>query len=222
MTSKHSTWACAAPLEQTLAPVGTDAGWLSPAERERCERFSGAQRRRQFVGGRWLARLLLAHVRGVADPASLVLGLDPDGRSKAPPPWRLSISHSGDWIGVAVADASLVGMDLQVDAPGRDWQALAAFAGLQPCLDSAYFYRHWTLAEAWLKAHPDITSLTSLRGLRWQPDAAGPAWHGQVGALHWTVVGASAPQWVGSLLPQSLQPAPGDGWAPLDGTVSGA
>lgn len=215
-------WACAAPLEQALERVGADVGWLSPAERERCASFSGAQRRRQFIGGRWLARLLLAHVCGAADPAGLALAMEADGRSKAPSPWRLSISHSGSWIGVAVADTALVGLDLQVEAPSRDWRALAAFAGLQPCPDAAYFYRHWTLAEAWLKAHPDITSLTSLRGVRWQPDAAGPAWHGQVGDLHWAFVGASAPQWVSGLLPQSLQPAPGEGWAPLDGTVSAA
>ncbi len=204
-------WACAAPLQQALAVVGDDIAWLGPAERERWAGFSGVQRRRQFVGGRWLARRLLAHVGA----AGLALGLDPDGRCTAPPPWCLSISHSGDWIGVAVAETGLAGLDLQVENPGRDWQALAAFAGLQPCPDAAYFYRHWTLAEAWLKSHPDIHSLSALRGLRWRPDAAGPAWHGQVGNLHWAFVGAAAPEWVAGLLPQSLQPAAGEGWSLL-------
>jgi phosphopantetheinyl transferase len=213
------TWACAAPLEQVLAPLGADLGWLGPAERERCARFAGEQRRRQFVGGRWLARRLLAHVVGT-DPARVMLAVDAEGRSLAPPPWRLSISHSGGWVGVALADAGPVGLDLQLESPGRDWRALAAFAGLQPCPDAAHFYRHWTLAEAWLKAHPGIASLAELRGLRWRQEAAGPAWHGQEGGLHWALVGASAPRWVDGLLPQGLQPAPGEGWAPLDGTLS--
>lgn len=209
-------WACAAPLQQALAAVGDDLAWLSAAERERWAGFAGAQRRRQFVAGRWLARRLLAHVGA----GELMLALDPDGRCTAPPPWRLSISHSGDWIGVAAAQGALAGLDLQVEATGRDWRALATFAGLRPCPDAAYFYRHWTLAEAWLKAHPGIASLSALRGLRWRPDAAGPAWQGQVGDLHWAFVGAAAPAWVDDLLPQSLWTAAGQGWAPLGGGVS--
>lgn len=215
------TWACAAPLAQVLAPLGGDSAWLSPGERLRHDAFAGAQRRQQFIAGRWLARLLLAHVGG-ADPARLTLAVDPEGRSQAPPPWRLSISHSGGWVGVAVADTGSVGLDLQLESTGRDWRALAAFAGLQPCPDAAHFYRHWTLAEAWLKAHPDIGSLAALRGLRWRREAAGPAWHGQQGQLHWALVGAGLPQWVDGLLPQSLQPAPGEGWAPLDDLISAA
>jgi len=211
-------WACAAPLQQALAAVGDGLGWLSPSERERWAGFAGAQRRQQFVAGRWLARRLLAHVSH-ADVAGVVLTVDAEGRCLAPSPWRVSISHSGGWIGVAVADDALVGLDLQVESPGRDWRSLAAFAGLQPCPDAAYFYRHWALAEAWLKAHPDITSLSTLRGLRWQRDDAGPAWQGQVGDLHWAFVGAAAPEWVAGLLPQSLQPPRGEGWAPLDGAV---
>lgn len=204
-----------------MAAVGDGIAWLSPAERERWAGFSGAQRRRQFVAGRWLARLLLASTGG-ADAGSLALAVDSEGRCIAPSPWRVSISHSGGWIAVAAAREALVGLDLQVESPGRDWRSLAAFAGLQPCPDAAHFYRHWTLAEAWLKAHPDITSLSTLRGLRWWREPAGPAWHGQVGDLHWAFVGAAAPEWVTGLLPQSLQPPPGEGWAPLDRVVSEA
>ncbi|HEY9110035.1 MAG TPA: hypothetical protein VIN58_25435 [Roseateles sp.] len=208
------SWACIAPLQQALAAVEDERGWLSPSERERWAGFAGTQRRQQFVAGRWLARRLLAHVSD-ADAADVVLTVGAEGRCLAPSPWRVSISHSGGWIAVAVARDALVGLDLQVESPGRNWRSLAAFAGLQPCRDAAYFYRHWTLAEAWLKAHPDITSLSMLRGLRWRRDEAGPAWHGWVGELHWAFVGTAAPEWVGDLLPESLQPAPGQGWAPI-------
>lgn len=157
--------------------------------------------------------MLLAHASGAA-PESFTLGVDAQGRCTAPTPWHVSISHSGDWIAAAVSDDAFVGVDLQVESPRRDWRALAAFAGLQPCPDARHFYRHWTLAEAWMKAHPAIESLSALRGLRWQPDASGPAWHAQVGDLHWAFVGPATPRWVG-LLPQALQPDAAEGWAPI-------
>lgn len=215
------TWACIAPQAEVLAACPDPAGWLSPAEQARWAGFTTMRRRQQFLAGRWLARKLLAHVQG-CQPADLVLSQDGSGRSLAPPPWRLSISHSGDWVAVAIADSGRLGLDVQVESGARDWSALAAFAGLQPCPDAACFYRHWTLAEAWLKAHAErIGSLSELRGLRWQADPQhGPAWQGQAGELHWAVVGCTAPRWVTALQPGSLQPAPGLRWSPLSGASS--
>lgn len=207
-------WACIAPQAEVLAACPAQAGWLSPAEHARWSSFSAERRRREFMAGRWLARLLLARVRR-GEPTDLPLTQDSEGRCLAPAPWQLSISHSGDWVGVAVSEDAAVGLDLQVESATRDWSAMAAFAGLQPCPDAAYFYRHWTLAEAWLKAHADIKSLSALRGQRWQPDAAGPAWQGQSASLHWAFVGTTAPEWVADLLPASLQPDASDRWSPL-------
>lgn len=211
-------WASIAPQAEVLAACPDPAGWFSPAEQARRAGFTALRRRQQFMAGRWLARLLLAHLQG-QEPAELVLTQDDSGRCLAPPPWQLSISHSGDWVGVAIAEGGRIGLDVQLESGARDWSALAAFAGLQPCPDAACFYRHWTLAEAWLKAHAErIGSLTELRGLRWQVDAQqGPAWQGQAGDLHWALVGSTAPRWVTELLPGSLQPAPGQRWAPLSG-----
>lgn len=211
------SWACIAPQADVLAVCPVQTVWLSPPEHARWASFRAERRRREFLAGRWLARLLLARLRG-GEPASLVLTQDANGRCGAPEPWQLSISHSGDWVGVAMADdGAPVGFDLQLESPTRDWSALAAFAGLQPCPDAAYFYRHWTLAEAWLKAHPEISSLTELRGQRWRSDAAGAAWQGQAGDLHWAFVGAAAPEWVGDLLPHGLRPQAGQRWSPLSG-----
>ncbi len=209
------SWACIAPLSEVLSACPEPAGWFSPAELARWEGFKADRRRLQFVGGRWLARLLLAQVQGGRPNDHHVTQLE-DGRCQAAPPWQLSISHSADWLGVAIAEGGPLGLDVQLESSTRDWSALAAFAGLQPCPDAACFYRHWTLAEAWLKAH-GIGSLTELRGLRWQADATGPAWQGQVGALHWALVGSAAPRWITGLLPRSLQPAQARRWSPLNG-----
>lgn len=207
-------WACVAPLEQVLAACDGEPNWLGVAERERWAGFATAARRRQFLAGRWLARLTLAHVGG-GEPGRWPLTLDGQGRCLAPGPWTLSLSHSGGWVGVAVGEGLPVGFDIQAESRRRDWQALAAFAGLQPCPDAACFYRHWTLAEAWLKAHADIASLTELREMRWQADSAGPAWQGQAADLHWACVGSEPPQWLTDAVPGALVVSPGQGWAPL-------
>ncbi|MFH7044953.1 4'-phosphopantetheinyl transferase superfamily protein [Paucibacter sp. JuS9] len=207
-------WACIAPQTSVLAACPAPAGWFSPDEQARCARFTAERRQREFAAGRWLARLLLARA-GAGEPAILRLTQDGAGRCLAPEPWRLSISHSGAWVGVVVSDDVPVGLDLQVESPTRDWSAMATFAGLLPCPDAAYFYRHWTLAEAWLKSHADIGSLSALRGLRWQADPAGPALQGRLDQLHWAFVGASTPVWVSELLPGALQPDAGQRWSPL-------
>ncbi|MDI4635496.1 hypothetical protein J7U46_20700 [Pelomonas sp. V22] len=209
------SWACITPLAEVLSACPEPATWFSPAEQARWTSFAADRRRQQFMAGRWLARLLLARVRG-GQPGDHPLTQLEDGRCLAPPPWQLSISHSDGWVGVAIADGGRLGLDLQLESSTRDWSALAAFAGLQPCPDAACFYRHWTLAEAWLKAHAErIASLTELRGLRWQAAATGPAWQGRVAELHWALVGSAAPCWVTDLLPGSLQPQAAECWSPL-------
>lgn len=207
------TWACIAPLEHVLAECDEQPAWLSAPERLRWTAFSTPARRRQFVAGRWLARRLWSRVAG-GDAEGVLLGVDPEGRSSVPAPWGLSISHSGPWVGAALGHDGAVGFDLQVESPGRDWQALADFAGLHPCPDAHTFYRHWTLAEAWLKAHAELSSLTELRGLRWQARGDGPAWHGVMAGLHWACVGPSEPRWLTDLVPGSLAAMPGQAWQP--------
>jgi len=207
-------WACIAPQAEVLAACPEPAAWFTPEEQARWATFTGERRRQQFLAGRWLARLLLAQLRG-GTPAGQRLTQDSEGRCLAPAPWMLSISHSGEWVGAAVGQGAPVGLDLQLESSRRDWSALAAFAGLQDCPDAATFYRHWTLAEAWLKAHADISSLSALRGLRWHSDARGPAWQGRIGDLHWAFVGTTAPLWLSDLLPQGLQPTDARCWSPL-------
>lgn len=207
------SWACVAPLAQVLAQAGNEAAWLGEAEQQRRASFGTPARQQQFVAGRWLVRRLLSRATG-AEAVDMRLGVDAAGRCAPRPPWQASVSHSGTWVGALLAQAP-VGLDIQQASPRRDWRALADFAGLQPCPDADHFYRHWTLAEAWLKAQPEPVSLGSLRGLRWQADAAGPGWQGREGELHWAVVAAAAPQWLDDLVPGALQPATGQGWAPL-------
>ena len=175
--------------------------------------FTAAARRRQFLAGRWLLRCLLAAgVRQAAE--SLRLAMSEAGRSLSWQGWSLALSHGGDWL-AAVVDEAPVGIDLQHQLPRHDWRAMAAFAGLEPPESAADFYRHWTLAEAWLKADPACSSLAQLSGLRWRRSITGPGWQGQVGDLHWAVVAEQAPQWRTDLFSGCLVPAEVHGWAPV-------
>jgi hypothetical protein len=206
-------WACIAPLALLEAELRAPEAWCSPSEWARHQAFSLPARRQRFLAGRWFLRRLLAVELG-AVPAELVLELSPSGRSLPLQGWHFSLSHSGEWLGAAIA-RSPIGLDLQLALPRHDWRAMAELAGLSDLSSAADFYRHWTLAEALLKSDEQIATLESLRGLRWRPSEAGPGWQGQIDDLHWAVVSEQPPRWTSALWPGALAPACGTGWAPL-------
>lgn len=78
--------------------------------------------------------------------------------SAAPLP-AISLSHSGGWLGCAVAFEGNIGLDLERPKAGRDYPTLAAAAyGPRETAavkqgGEAAFYRLWSLREAWAKAH---------------------------------------------------------------------
>jgi 4'-phosphopantetheinyl transferase len=140
------------------------ASWLGASERHRCERFVRAQRRRQFIVGRALLRLMLARLLGLA-PADVALDERPGNApvlvGASSPAVGFSISHSGPWVACAASLESAVGLDIERIDAGRDILALAeqAFdpataAAVRACTGEARvqaFYRHWCLYEAGIK-----------------------------------------------------------------------
>lgn len=170
--------------------------WLHPSERLRLHTFSSAARRRVFLAARWQARELLGRRLGL-DARAIGLALDERRRSHSvhPKGWALSLSHSQDWLAVAIAPAGQgLGIDLEVERVGRDWAALAAHFELPAGGCARDFYRHWTLGEAWLKASAAELGLLAVQRLRWRRAAQGPAWCFQAGDLHLAVVADAAPQ----------------------------
>ncbi|WP_235914265.1 4'-phosphopantetheinyl transferase family protein [Rugamonas rivuli] len=143
--------------------------WLSASEMARYRRFVRAQRQRQFVAGRVLARMALGSLLGVA-PRDIVLE-DRPGQApllKSPAPRGglpgFSIAHSGRWVACAVSGQTALGLDIEMRDPQRDLAALAAqafdedemaqWARLQE-LDEARrvagFYGLWSAKEARFK-----------------------------------------------------------------------
>jgi 4'-phosphopantetheinyl transferase len=157
--------------------------WLSPQEGERLAGIVALKRREQFLAGRWQMRQLLAQAVG-GTPRDWALTAPPD----APPAvegqrqWHLSISHSGEWIGCAVAHAPL-GLDLEAPRRQRDIAGLLAlcctpgeqrmFEGLGEHEREPLFYELWTVKESWLKRRGEWISPRRLAQLEAQPQQGG-------------------------------------------------
>jgi 4'-phosphopantetheinyl transferase len=115
------------------------AGWavqrdalLTPAELGERRRLRRDADRDRFTTGRVLTRLVLAEVLGV-DPRSVPVRRtcpdcgEPHGKPRVPGSgWELSLAHSGDLVGLAVAPGVPVGLDVErvVPVPAGDLDAV--------------------------------------------------------------------------------------------------
>lgn len=135
--------------------------WLSDDEAGRLQAMTSPVRRRSFLAGHWQARELAAEWLQL-ETRRIALHRHEDGRPRllvdgAPSPLSLSLSHSGDWLAIALATVP-VGIDVELPRRQRDLHALARFtfspeevARLDELEDAAYsgaFHRLWTLKEA--------------------------------------------------------------------------
>jgi 4'-phosphopantetheinyl transferase len=138
---------------------------LSSDELERARRFRVAGAQRQYVVGRSALRRILA--RFVGKPTTeLHFEYTTTGKPllafPAASELQFNLSHSGDWILIAVAQNRRVGMDLELiqDRPelrqiARSFWAESEWAALERVSAQQWlqaFYRVWTRKEAVLKA----------------------------------------------------------------------
>ena len=148
-----------ARLDAFAGDLGED--WLGDDEVERLRAMTAPGRRRSFLAGHWQARRVAGEWLQV-DAARIGLERHPDGRPLVlvdgeASPLSLSLSHSGDWLALALADVP-VGIDIELPRRTRDYAALARFAfspdevarlqGLDDAVRGAEFHRLWTLKEA--------------------------------------------------------------------------
>lgn len=149
---------------------------LGPNELERLARISAPLRRRQYLGGHWLARRMASEHRGGLPDA-----WEWQTDSRGQPTLRrgdrflcVSISHSSDWLACAVADVA-VGIDVELNSRQRDWQRLAQYsfppqldAGIQllsPEMQAEHFLSRWCLHEARGKRCGDGVLVSVLRSV---------------------------------------------------------
>ena len=112
------------------AATAEGLGWLTEVEAGRLQAMRAQARRDSFLAGHWQARKLVARWLGVRS-ARISLASFADGRPSVcldddPVPLSLSLSHSGDWLAVALGEVA-VGVDVELPRRLRDIDALAGF-----------------------------------------------------------------------------------------------
>lgn len=147
----------------------TPAAWFSPSERIRFSQFTSARAKRQFLQSRLLIRQALSY--NFSLPINhWDIESHPDSAPKinnAAYPLNISLSHSHDWIAVALGSDRL-GVDIEKIKPRHLTEAAPIFmtgAELDRFLSSPSeieFYRAWCLKEACYKAFPDRQKQRSL------------------------------------------------------------
>ncbi|MFJ1593066.1 4'-phosphopantetheinyl transferase family protein [Kitasatospora albolonga] len=152
---------------------GRDDPWLrtllDDRERARADRLRHPAARSLYVGAHALARTVIAAQLGIpARGLKLTVeckhcGDGTHGKPRPPAPLRLSLSHSGARVIVALAHSTDIGVDVEEVAPHAPEtveKALApperaSLATLPAAERTAGFIRYWTRKEALLKATGD-------------------------------------------------------------------
>lgn len=142
---------------------------LAPQEKQRLGQFHAGGPRREFILSRALLRSTLATRLHVA-PDALRFERDGDGKPQLIEPfaqWHFNLSHSREWVALALSDAGPVGVDIEdhrrannLAAIARRFFSAAENAALGTLEESdpgdprwlARFFAIWTLKEAHAKA----------------------------------------------------------------------
>lgn len=133
---------------------------LSPDERRRADRFRHERHRRRFIVAHGRLRQFLGTITE-RPPPSIQFRQGAHGKPFMDGGPSFNLSHSGDRFLIGVSSAGRVGVDLEVERPVREMEALArkkfALEEVEvflaaPATDRVRtFFRIWTLKEAYLK-----------------------------------------------------------------------
>ena len=144
----------------TAAHYAEAAQIMNPSESERAQKF--VRGKESYIASRWLLRKVLARYTRVTPEAIEFLRSEKGKPYLAQREIHFSLSHSGHWALLAVSKIELIGVDIEAVSSTRDLMGIAEsyyhpheFAHLQTLaanMQNDYFYRLWTLKEAFFKA----------------------------------------------------------------------
>ena len=139
--------------------------WLGEDEIRYFRACKSASRKRQFALGRLLLRAALSHLARERSPGEWRIVAGAHGRPElaaGEPFVGLNLAHSGDRIVLATGPLPALGIDLEdgrrprkVEKLARRWfnpEEIAELESLPPADRLPWFYRCWTIKEAWSKA----------------------------------------------------------------------
>lgn len=151
-------------IDLRLAPTPEGLSSLDAQERARAARFVFEDDRRRYQAAHVAMRALLAQAAGPGDPSLLRFVHNAFGKPALAdaPGCHFSLSHSGDAALLAIDDSAPVGVDVEIDRPMDDIDAMAQAHFTDAERDAlrrtpaparvGAFLRTWTRKEACLKA----------------------------------------------------------------------
>lgn len=134
---------------------------FSAAERQRLNKFRSEKAREQFIHSRGLLRRILSRYLNCAPEYISILQQDQDKPYIEGNPLQFSVSHSGDWLLIAVSQSIAIGVDIEIindqrklDEIAKQQFSQAECLRLQQSVQgfSEAFFRIWTGKEALIKA----------------------------------------------------------------------
>ncbi|WP_111640988.1 4'-phosphopantetheinyl transferase family protein [Marinimicrobium alkaliphilum] len=140
--------------------------WLSDEEQQHLEDASNSPAvRRERLISRASVRWCLSQYSDSIKPAQWEFERDQKGKPKlvnTQLPLSFSVSHSGDWLAIAVTGETTIGVDIENSSRAANWRAVAKrfFAESEiEALEKSpeqrrrqHFFELWTLKEAYFKA----------------------------------------------------------------------
>ncbi len=161
-----------AGLDWPPESTGKLYGFLSPDERRRADAFHFQADRMRHIVGRAISRILIGRCLG-ADPAAVRFAYGLSGKPRLAGEFdaglNFNISHSGDYVLVALAYGRELGVDIEQIRTDIDTGDIAArffsanecssLAGLPANMRHDAFFACWTRKEAYIKARGDGLSL---------------------------------------------------------------
>jgi 4'-phosphopantetheinyl transferase len=144
---------------------------LSPDELERAARFRAPAAQSRFISGRGILRDILSRYLD-CKPATLTFGYQPHGKPFLLPAAgmvQFNLSHSQGMALYGITRGREIGVDVEMARPGpdqeriaerffsaREWEMMKATV---PTQRTEFFFRCWTLKEAYLKARGEGLSI---------------------------------------------------------------
>lgn len=168
---------------------------LGASEARRYGRFKRRERQRQFLLVRMLLRFAVSNLISIPLDALAVIERESNAPQLVLPNEcylqpAFSISHSRDWVACVVSSNAYLGLDIEVESPGRDIISISQSAFhpkdhdwllSQPeTVRLSAFYQLWCTREALYKLMSSLgrqTVLSPLVGMDGTFASHGPNWH---------------------------------------------
>jgi 4'-phosphopantetheinyl transferase len=175
----------AASLEQSFASMAALEELLSPAERNRADRYRVDRERRRYVVAHGILRRVLAGYRS-GDPRTLRFTTGKRGKpalsqETGPTAIRFNLAHAEEVALIAVTLDREIGVDIERVQPMSELDSIVenffsrrerdTLRGMETTAKENAFYRCWTRKESYAKAVDDCLSVV-LRGFDTMPSPA--------------------------------------------------